>query len=111
MDTNSIPALTETVYYILLTLQKPMHGYGIMQNIKSITQSRINMGAGTLYGALSTLQAKGYIEEHENSEPGKKEYIITHQGLEVLKDEMKRLQELLENGKIYFKGDKCEEAN
>lgn len=105
MGNISVPALTESVYYILLTLLKPMHGYGIMQNIKFITQGRINMGAGTLYGALNTLHSKGYIIDYENAEPGKKEYIITHEGRAVLKDEMIRLQELLDNGKLYFKED------
>lgn len=105
MSNIGIPALTESVYYILLTLLKPMHGYGIMQNIKSITQGRISMGAGTLYGALNNLQGKGYIADYENADPVKKEYIITQEGCAVLKAEIIRLQELLDNGKIYFKED------
>ena len=42
-------ALTEPVYYILLSLLTPMHGYGIMQNVKKLTNGRVNIGAGTLY--------------------------------------------------------------
>ena len=42
-------ALTEPVYYILLSLLTPMHGYGIMQNVKKLTNDRVNIGAGTLY--------------------------------------------------------------
>ena len=48
-------ALTEPVYYILLSLLTPMHGYGIMQNVKKLTNGRVNIGAGTLYGAINTL--------------------------------------------------------
>ena len=103
---SNMPALTEPVYYILLSLLQPMHGYGIMQNVKTITNGRVMIGAGTLYGALSTLQAKGFITEHDSSEPGKKEYIITQQGRTVLKNEIERLEELLVNGKIYYKEEK-----
>ncbi len=53
-------ALTEPVYYILLSLLTPMHGYGIMQNVKKLTNGRLNIGAGTLYGAINTLLSKGF---------------------------------------------------
>ena len=69
-------ALTEPVYYILLSLLTPMHGYGIMQNVKKLTNGRVNIGAGTLYGAINTLLSKGFIAEYK-SDPSKKEYIIT----------------------------------
>ena len=72
-------ALTEPVYYILLSLLTPMHGYGIMQNVKKLTNDRVNIGAGTLYGAINTLLSKGFIAEYK-SDPSKKEYIITDDG-------------------------------
>ncbi|MDF2513432.1 MAG: putative transcriptional regulator, partial [Herbinix sp.] len=46
---NNIP-LTEALYYILLSVRKPNHGYGIIQEIESITNSRVILGPGTLYG-------------------------------------------------------------
>ena len=49
------PALTEAVYYILLSLLQPMHGYGIMQNTEALSEGRVRLAAGTLYGALNTL--------------------------------------------------------
>lgn len=98
-----VPALTEPVYYILLSLFKPMHGYGIMQNVKAITNGRVDIGAGTLYGALNTLQSKGFIIECENGEPSRKQYILTNEGRAVLKSEIVRLQELLDNGKTYYR--------
>ena len=54
-------ALTEAVYYILLSLMKPMHGYGIMQNVEQISNGRVKLAAGTLYGAINTLLEKGWI--------------------------------------------------
>ena len=54
-------ALTEAVYYILLSLMQPMHGYGIMQNVEQLSNGRVKLAAGTLYGAINTLQEKGWI--------------------------------------------------
>ena len=39
-------ALTEAVFYILLSLDTPLHGYGIMQAITALTDGRVNIGAG-----------------------------------------------------------------
>ena len=83
---NSNTALTETVFYILLTLTKPLHGYGIMQEISSLTHGRLNLGAGTLYGALKNLQKKGWISEVDNPPDArdKRAYVITEEGRDVL---------------------------
>ena len=58
---NKTP-LTESLYYILISVMKPNYGYGIMENISKITNNRVNMGAGTLYGAINILLEKKYIE-------------------------------------------------
>lgn len=50
--------LTEAVYYILLALRKPNHGYGIIQEVEQLTNGRVVLGAGTLYGAIQTLLKK-----------------------------------------------------
>ena len=47
-------ALTEAVYYILLALVEPMHGYGIMQQTAALSKGRVRLSAGTLYGALAS---------------------------------------------------------
>ena len=96
-------ALTEPVYYILLSLLTPMHGYGIMQNVKKLTNGRVNIGAGTLYGAINTLLSKGFIAEYK-SDPSKKEYIITEEGRGVLSAELSRLKELVKNGEEILEG-------
>lgn len=99
---NKYPALTETVFYILLSLSDPLHGYAIMQNIKALTKGRISMGAGTLYGALSALVEKEYITEVRSDDPSKRLYIRTELGTEIVENEIKRLNELTENAKLYF---------
>lgn len=92
-------ALTEAVYYILLSLTKPMHGYGIMQNVEQLSQGRVKLAAGTLYGAINTLLEKGWIRSLPGeTDTRKKEYQITEQGTQVLRAELLRLRELIENG-------------
>ena len=92
-------ALTEAVYYILLSLIEPMHGYGIMQNVEQLSGGRVKLAAGTLYGALNTLLEKGWITAlSEEKGSRKKEYRITGQGKEMLRCEILRLTELIENG-------------
>ena len=93
-------ALTEAVFYILLSLIEPMHGYGIMQNVEKLSGGRVRLAAGTLYGALSTLLEKGWIMEVAFSVQGrKKEYVVTETGKAVARAELARLQELVSNGK------------
>ena len=97
-------ALTEATYYILLSLVKPRHGYGIMQNAESLSNGRVKLAAGTLYGALNTLLEKGWITAlpgERNSR--KKEYVITETGLDALHQELTRLEELVTNGKALLK--------
>jgi DNA-binding PadR family transcriptional regulator len=93
-------ALTEAVFYILLSLYTPMHGYGIMQNVRELSKDRVNLGPGTLYGAINTLLEKSWIKPVEgNKESRKKEYEITESGKSAVNEEIIRLEELIENGR------------
>ena len=93
-------ALTEAVYYILLSLDQPMHGYGIMQNTEELSGGRVRLAPGTLYGALNSLLEKGWIEALPGSNSRrKKEYRITPAGRKIVQTEIRRLEELLRNGK------------
>ncbi|MGI6257258.1 MAG: PadR family transcriptional regulator [Anaerovoracaceae bacterium] len=92
-------ALTEAVYYILISLIEPLHGYGIMQNVETISKGRVRLSPGTLYGALRTLVERGWIDVHyHDRDSGKKEYIITDRGKDAVSAEIHRLRELLANG-------------
>ncbi|MGM9567033.1 MAG: PadR family transcriptional regulator [Clostridia bacterium] len=98
-------ALTEAVYYILLSLDQPMHGYGIMQNTEELSGGRVHLAPGTLYGALNSLLEKGWIEALPGSNNRrKKEYRITAAGRNIVQTEIRRLEELLRNGKEITKG-------
>ena len=99
MGTTQNGALTEAVYYILLSIQTPLHGYGIMQNIDALSAGRVKLAAGTLYGALNTMLEKGWITAlDEVKDSRKKEYQISPLGIEIVQMEMRRLTELLANG-------------
>lgn len=89
-------ALTEVTFCILLSLYTPKHGYGIMQFIEKETKGRLSLGAGTLYGAINTLQKKGWIEPYGNDEERKKEYTITELGKSIAQSELQRLNSLSE---------------
>ena len=92
-------ALTEATYYILLSLVSPRHGYGIMQLTEELSGGRIHLAAGTLYGALNALCAKGWIIQLPAAdESRRKEYRLTEKGRHVLTNEVARLRELAENG-------------
>lgn len=94
-------ALTEGIYYILLSLLEPNHGYGIIQKVLELTEGRLELGAGTLYGAITNLLDKGWIELYSEDKESrkKKQYTITRVGRDVLYQEVERLEELLENGR------------
>lgn len=99
-------ALTEAVYYILLSLMQPMHGYGIMQNVEVLSGGRVRLAAGTLYGAINTLLEKGWITALPGiKDSRKKEYQITDTGKKAVEAEIIRLQELLRNGKQIMGGE------
>lgn len=98
-------ALTEAVYYILLSLDVPLHGYGIMQHTEKLSNGRVRLAAGTLYGALNSMLSKGWIEALDGqSSSRKKEYIITSLGRQIVLQELKRLQELARNGEMLTGG-------
>ena len=105
MATEGI-ALTEAVYYILLSLYTPLHGYGMMQKVAELSAGRVNLAAGTLYGALNTLLEKGWIaalpgEKHSR----KKQYEITALGKIMAAGELLRLKELARNGEEIIERD------
>ena len=103
-------AMTEAVYYILLSLKEPNYGYGIIQDTLKLTGGRLELGAGTLYGAINTLLEKQWIQlyREEKGSRKKKEYILTELGEKELRQELRRLEELVENGRGILEEDSRE---
>lgn len=94
--------MTETGFYILLCLQEKNHGYGIVQKVKEMTEGRVNLGPGTMYGSLSKMEKDGLIRFVEEIDK-RKCYVITELGTEVLKLEADRIERLHRNAKEMMK--------
>ncbi|MCR4894444.1 MAG: PadR family transcriptional regulator [Eubacteriales bacterium] len=99
MGTDNNTPLTEATYYILLSLIRPNHGYGIMQNAQNLSEGRVRLAAGTLYGALGTMCDKGWIVLLPADGSGrKKEYVLTEKGRQILIREVGRLSKMASEG-------------
>lgn len=90
--------MTETAFYILLSLQIPRYGYSIMQHVEALTGGRIILGAGTLYGSLSKMKKDGLIEMVKE-EDKRKIYVATETGNQLLRIEKERIAELYRNSR------------
>lgn len=86
--------LSETMHYILLALREPLHGYAVMQRIEEMSDGTVVLAAGTLYGAIENLNKQGWIEPVGNS-GRRKNYMITPEGIAILKREQERLSHIL----------------
>ena len=85
--------MTDTGFYILFCLQKPNHGYGIVQMTERLTDGEIRLTPGTMYGSLSKMEKDGLIR-FVTEENKRKIYEITELGTEVLQLELKRIRRL-----------------
>lgn len=92
--------MSESAYYILLSLKEPRHGYGIILHVSKLTNERIRLGAGTIYGTLTRFE-KDKLIKTAGEEERRKLYVLTELGRELLDREIKRLEELYRNGINY----------
>lgn len=88
--------MTETGFYILLCLQKPNHGYGVVQMVERMTEGEIRLSPGTMYGSLSKME-KDKLIQFVREEEKRKLYVITELGMEVLQLEKLRIKRLYRN--------------
>lgn len=86
--------MTESMYYLLVALLHPGHGYRLMQEIREVSGGRVQMGPGTLYGLLGRMLDEGLIEVREQVGT-RKVYAITDQGREALQTEYERLTDMI----------------
>jgi DNA-binding PadR family transcriptional regulator len=95
--------MTEAMYYVLLALMHPNHGYQLMNEIEEVSKGRLKMGPGTLYGVLTRLQ-KDKLIIVVNDDGRRKTYSITEDGVGALKIEYERLISMVDDGKIIKEG-------
>lgn len=94
MAKREFETLTPQMFYILLALIEPRHGYDIMNEVTKMTGGELKVGAGTLYTLLPRLEKEVYIElvKEENK---RKIYQITNLGKKKLLSEKKRMEKQL----------------
>ncbi len=83
--------MTETAFYILLSLSEPKHGYGIAKFVSELTEERIKLGSGTIYGTLTKMQRDGLIAVFDDSSK-RVIYEITDSGRTLLNAEITRIK-------------------
>lgn len=91
--------MTEAMYYILLALIQPNHGYQLMSAIDQVSGGRIQMGPGTLYGVLTRLKKEKLIKVLQD-DGRRKTYVITDEGLILLRMEFFRLKKMIHDGQM-----------
>jgi DNA-binding PadR family transcriptional regulator len=89
--------LTESTFYTLLALVEPMHGYGVMQKVESLSENTVKIGPGTLYGAFQALEKEALIVK-VGEEERRKIYALTEKGRAVLKEQVNRLRIMVRSG-------------
>jgi len=89
--------LTEPVLMVLLSLaEQPRHGYSIIKDVEQMSEGRVLLSTGTLYGALQRLLDRGWIErfEEEDASRDRRAYRLTALGRRNLKQEFERMRHL-----------------
>lgn len=89
--------LTEPVLLILLSLiEQPRHGYSILKDVERMSDGRVVLSTGTLYGAIRRLLDDDWIERFEEKETprGRQAYRLTAHGRRNLQAEINRMKHL-----------------
>lgn len=95
MHNKKFLPLTETTYYILLSLLEPLHGYAVMEKIEELSLGNVRIAAGTLYGALQTLEKKKLIDQVKSEDARRKVYLLTKKGKEILIADRQRMEHMI----------------
>ncbi len=104
-DFSKLP-LREPTFFILLSLSpNPKHGYAILKEVESLSEGRLRLSTGTLYGAIPRLLNEGWIRRvveplPNSSKRVRKTYALTEQGRRVLNAEIERLRKLVNLAQI-----------
>jgi DNA-binding PadR family transcriptional regulator len=94
MNLNKLLPLTETTFYVMLSLLEPLHGYAIMQKVEELSGGKVRIAAGTLYGALENLTKKMLVVELPSTDPRRRVYVLSLEGKTLLQLETQRLKHM-----------------
>jgi DNA-binding PadR family transcriptional regulator len=102
-DAENAKPLTEPVLLILMSLaDKPRHGYSLLKDIEILSNGRVHLSTGTLYGALRRLLEDVWIERFEQQDTSreKQAYRLTAVGRGQLRQELERMKQLTHAGAV-----------
>jgi DNA-binding PadR family transcriptional regulator len=95
-DARKYLPLTESMYYVMLSLLEPLHGYAVMQKVEAISRGTVTVGPGTLYGIFTSFESEGLIAMVKEEER-RKSYTLTAKGKRVLSRQIERLDIMFKN--------------
>jgi DNA-binding PadR family transcriptional regulator len=95
-DTQKYLPLTESMFYVMLSLMEPLHGYGVMQKVETLSRGTVTIGPGTLYGMFTSFESEGLIAMVKE-EDRRKIYLLTAKGKRVLGRWIERLEIMVKN--------------
>ncbi|MCA1673892.1 MAG: PadR family transcriptional regulator [Actinobacteria bacterium] len=86
--------MTEPAFFVLTALvDEPRHGYGIVGEVKALSEGRVRLKVGTLYGLLDRLVGEGLVEldrEEVHQSRLRRYYRLTESGTRALSAEAER---------------------
>lgn len=91
--------LTDTSFYILLSLLEARHGYLIMKTIEELTNNEFTIGPASMYTTIKKLLAAGMIEQLPDDGDNRKTYIATEKGVELLNNDIHRREVMIQHAK------------
>lgn len=104
-DSLEMGELTDTAFYILLSLVEAKHGYLIMKSIEAMTNNQFSIGPASMYTTIKKLLAAECIEllAEEVNDDKRKTYIATSKGIELLRKEVERRKEMIKHAEQILK--------
>ena len=96
-DLQEMLPLSAATFFVLFALADgEKHGYLIMQEVKVLSDSKVQMGPATLYTTIQKLAEQSFIEEVENdSQDRRRNYRLTRTGKQLLDAEFSRQNQVL----------------
>ena len=87
---------TRAEFHVLLALlDGPRHGYGLMQDVETLSGGGLQLGPGTLYTAIKRLRTSKLISETDSDSDRRRCYKLTHKGRTVVEEEARRMSGLV----------------
>jgi len=111
-NTLEMDQLTDSAYYILLSLLLPRHGYGLMSYIEELTGGEVVIGPATAYTLIKKLQDNGCILlADDDAQDRRKTYRITNKGKDLVRKETERRRRMADHGDLAWHAAKEETDN